>query len=47
MPVLYEEPEIISAEDNGINLWKVVAHGSDDGTNGLIPVIVNSLAALP
>jgi hypothetical protein len=47
MPLLYEEPEIISAEDNGINLYKVVGHGSDDGTNGIIPVIVNSLAALP
>jgi Phage tail tube protein len=47
MPVLYEEPEIISAEDNGVNIYTVTAHGSDDGTNGIIPVIVNSLAALP
>lgn len=49
MPVLYEEPDIISGESgsDGINLYKVVAHGSDDGTNGIIPVIVNSLAALP
>jgi hypothetical protein len=43
MPVLYEEPEIIS----GVNLYKVTAHLADDGTNGIIPVIVNSLAALP
>ena len=49
MPVLYEEPEIISGESgsDGINLYKVKAHGADDGTNGIIPVIVNSLAALP
>jgi hypothetical protein len=47
MPVLYEEPEIISGEDEGVNLYKVTAHGSDDTTNGIIPVIVNSLAALP
>jgi hypothetical protein len=46
-PVLYEEPEIISAEDNGINLWKVVAHGADDGTNGIDFQLTNSLAALP
>lgn len=47
MPVLYEEPEIIAEEDEGVNLWNVTAHGSDDGTNGIIPVIVNSLAAIP
>jgi len=49
MPVLYEEPEIISGESggDGINLYKVKAHGADDTTNGIIPVIVNSLAALP
>jgi hypothetical protein len=47
MPVLYEEPEIISSEDDGINLYKVRAHLADDTTNGIIPVIVNSLAALP
>lgn len=49
IPVLYEEPEIISGESggDGINLYKVKAHGADDGTNGIIPVLVNSLAALP
>lgn len=47
MPVLYETPEIIAEEDDGVNMYKVVAHGADDGTNGIIPVIVNSLAALP
>ena len=49
MPVLYEFPEPISGEsgNDGINLYKVVAHGADDTSNGIIPVIVNSLAALP
>lgn len=49
MPVLYDVPEIISGESgsDGINLYKVVARGGDDGTNGIIPVIVNSLAVLP
>lgn len=49
MPVLYEEPEIISGESgsDGINLWKIVAHGADDATNGIAPTIVNSIAALP
>lgn len=49
MPVLYEEPEIISGESgsDGINLYKVVAHGSDDATNGISLIVVNSLAALP
>jgi hypothetical protein len=47
MPVLYEEPEIIASQDNGVNLYAVTAHGADDTTNGIIPVIVNSLAALP
>jgi len=46
-PVLYEVPEIIAEEDDGVNIWKVKAHGTDDGTNGIIPVTVNSLAALP
>jgi len=47
MPVLYDVPEIISGEEDGINLYKVKAHGADDAANGIIPVIVNSLAALP
>jgi hypothetical protein len=48
-PVLYEVPEIISGESgsDGINLYKVKGHGADDTVNGIIPVIVNSLAALP
>lgn len=47
MPVLYEVPEIIASEQDGVNLYSVTAHLADDGTNGIIPVIVNSLAALP
>lgn len=49
LPVLYEEPKVIAGESggDGINLWKVVAHLADDGTNGIAPVIVNSIAALP
>lgn len=47
MPVLYEVPEVIAEERDGINLYRVTAHLADDGTNGIIPVIVNSLAALP
>jgi hypothetical protein len=47
MPVLYDVPEIIASDDDGVNLYKVKAHGADDTTNGIIPVIVNSIAALP
>lgn len=47
MPVLYDVPEIIAEDSDGINLYRVKAHLADDGTNGIIPVIVNSLAALP
>ena len=47
MPVLYEMPEIIAEEDEGVNIWNVAAHGADDGTNGIVPVLVNSLAAIP
>lgn len=47
MPVLYEVPKIISGDDDGVNLYEVTAHLAYDGTNGIIPVIVNSLTALP
>ena len=47
MPVLYDVPEIMASDDDGVNLYKVKAHGADDTTNGIIPVIVNSIAALP
>ena len=47
MPVLYEVPKIISGDDDGVNLYEVTARLAYDGTNGIIPVIVNSLTALP
>lgn len=47
MPVLYEVPEIIGAETDGVNLYKVVAHGADDGTNGIAPTIVSAMTTVP
>lgn len=49
LPVLYDEPEPIAAEDEGVNLWKVTAHLAYDDTSGnsIVPVIVNSMTALP
>jgi hypothetical protein len=47
MPVLYDVPAIIAEDSDGVNLYRVTAHLADDGTNGIIPVIVNSLTALP
>jgi hypothetical protein len=47
LPTLYEVPSVISDEKDGINLYKVVAHLADDGTNGLTPTVVCSIAALP
>ena len=47
MPVLYEEPEIIAEQQDGVNMYKVKAHGADDGTNGIAFIVVNTLAALP
>jgi hypothetical protein len=49
LPVLYSNVEPIGAEDDGVNLYKVEANLSYDGTSGtsIVPVIVNSLAALP
>jgi hypothetical protein len=49
LPVLYEEPQPIGAEDAGVNLWKITARAAYDPTlaNIIAPVIVNSLAALP
>lgn len=47
MPVLYEVPELLAGDQDGINIYTITAHVADDGTNGLIPVIVNSLSALP
>jgi len=47
MPVLYDVPTIIDSEEDGINLYKVTARLADDGTNGIIPYLVNSIATLP
>lgn len=49
LPVLYEVPEPIADEDEGVNLYKVTAHLAYDGTSGtsIVPTLVNSLAALP
>jgi hypothetical protein len=49
LPVLYEVPKPIAAQDEGVNLYKVVARMAYDATSGtsIVPVIVNSLAALP
>jgi hypothetical protein len=47
MPVLYEMPQVITEERDGINLYRVTARLADDGTNGIIPVVVNTLATLP
>lgn len=47
MPVLYDVPKVIGGEQDGINLYTVTARLAWDGTNGIIPVIVNSIAALP
>ena len=49
LPVLYQEPEPISSERDGVNLYKIVARLTYDATSGtsIVPVIVNSLAALP
>jgi hypothetical protein len=47
-PILWELPKPIGAEEEGINLWKIVGHIADDGTTGSIQgIVVNSLAALP
>lgn len=46
-PILWEEPSIIDSDRKGVNLYKVVAHIADDGTNGIVPLLTNSLAALP
>lgn len=49
LPVLYEEPEPIAEEDEGVNLWKITARLAYDDTSGtsIVPVTVNTLAALP
>jgi hypothetical protein len=47
--VLYEVPQPIAAEDEGVNLYKVNARLAYDPTSGfsIQGVLVNSLAAIP
>ena len=49
LPVLYEVPEPIGAEDDGVNLYKVNARLAYDPTSAfsIQGVLVNSIAALP
>lgn len=49
LPVLYEVPEPIAEEQDGVNLYKVNAHLAYDPTSAasIAPVIVSSLTALP
>lgn len=49
LPVLYEVPQVISAEDSGVNLYKVTARLAYDPTSAASIAIslVNSLATLP
>lgn len=48
LPVYYDEPDPISGEDDGVNLYTVTAKGTYDGTSAasLGLVTVNSLATL-
>jgi hypothetical protein len=48
LPCYFDEPDPISGEDDGVNLYTVTAHGTYDPTSAaaLAPVTVNSLAAL-
>lgn len=49
LPVFYQEPEPIGAEDDGANLYKITARLAYDGTSAgsIVPALVNSLATLP
>lgn len=49
LPVLYDKPSIIAAQDNGINLYKIPANLAYDSVSGnsIAPVLVCSLAAIP
>lgn len=47
--LLYEVPEPIAAEDEGVNIWRVRGRIAYDSTwtNSLVATVVNSLATLP
>lgn len=47
MPVLWEVPKVQAADRDGVNLWTIQGHLAYDGANGIIPVVVNSMTALP
>lgn len=49
LPVFYREPEPISAETEGVNLWKIAADLAYDPTSAasIQPTLVCSLAAIP
>jgi hypothetical protein len=48
MGIFWDEPKIISRERDGINLYEVSGHLTDDGANGPInSVLVTSLTATP
>jgi hypothetical protein len=49
LPILWEVPKVIAQDDDGINLYKVTGNLTYDPTSGasIVPVLVNSLAALP
>lgn len=46
-PVIYTKVKPISAEQDGVNIYEITASLADDGTNGIAPVLVNSMTALP
>lgn len=48
LPVYYDEPDPLSSNDDGINLYQVTARGFYDATSSgsIVPLTVNSLAAL-
>ena len=47
--VSYDDPEVIGAESDGVNLYNVKAHLMLDSTwnNSIVATVVNSLAAIP
>lgn len=48
LPCYFDEPDPISGEEDGVNLYTVIAHGTYDATAAaaLQPTTVNSIAAL-
>lgn len=49
LPILYEPPAPIDSEEEGVNMYTVTGRLAYDDTSGnsIVPVTVNSLAALP